>query len=84
MSDYTATFKSLDSKQLFNSLFKPHKESCGNYKKHSFQKEGSVLTDDIALMVLDAEFDKKKAKVSVNFGKEEGKWKVQQVTIEPK
>jgi hypothetical protein len=82
--DYVTTFKKLDNKQLFDALFKPHKEKCGNYKKHTFQKQGSVQTDDLVLMVLDTEFVKKKAKVSVNFGKEGGKWKIQQVTFDPK
>jgi len=83
-ADYISALKGLDSAQLYNALFKPHKETCGKYKKHTFRKDGSSHSDDVVLMVLDVEFDKKKAKVSVNFGKEDGKMKIQQVTIEPK
>lgn len=83
-ADYFSALKNTDNEQLYNALFKPSKETCGKYKQHTFQKEGSVVTDDAAVLVLDTAFEKKKAMVSVNFGKEDGKMKIQQVTIEPK
>jgi hypothetical protein len=82
-TDYIAALKNSDPQTLFDALYKNTKQSVGKYKKHTFKKDGSVHADDLILLVLDAEFEKKKAKVSVNLGKEEGKWKIQQVTIEP-
>jgi hypothetical protein len=81
-ADYISTFKALDATTLYNSLFKTHKENFGNYKSHVFVKEGSVKQNELALLVLDATFEKKKGKISINFGKDEGKLKIQQVTFE--
>ena len=77
--DYVSAFKGMHD-QLYPALIKPHKEKYGNYKSHSFIKDGSVATDDIVLLKLQVEFEKdKKVVVVVNLGKEEKAWKIQQV-----
>lgn len=83
-ADFIPEIQNGDTTQFFNLLFKPHKETCGKYKKHTFRKDGSVHTGEVALMILDAEFEKKKAKVMMNFFKQDGKWRIQGALIEPK
>jgi len=79
--DYIDSFKGM-AEQLYSVLVKPNKDKYGDYKSHTFVKEGSVAADDITLMILHVDFDKgKKVKVSVNFGKEGKSWKIQQVTF---
>jgi len=80
-ADYFSALKGQDAGVLYKALFEPAKNTYGNYKSHTFVKEGSVKTEGIALLVLSAQMEKKKAKITVNFGQEEGKWKIQQVTF---
>ena len=80
-ADYVDAFKTM-AEQLYPFLIKPSKDKYGEYKSHTFVKEGSVATDDITLLILQVDFDKqKKVKVSINFGKEGKAWKIQQVTF---
>jgi hypothetical protein len=81
--DYIDVLKQ-NAQSMYDISFKPHQAKLGKYKKHTFIKDGSVAAGDVTLLVLDAEFEKGKAKVSVNLMKEDGKLKIQQVTIEPK
>ena len=55
--------------------------SALNAVNHAAEGEWRWMNDREALV---AEFEKQKAKVTVNLGKEDGKLKIQQVTIEPK
>lgn len=83
-NDYIEALKG-SADQLYGVLFKPSKEKYGNYKSHTFVKDGSVATDDVVLLILNVEFEKeKKVKVAINFGKEGKDWKIQQVTFDPK
>jgi len=80
-ADYVDALKGM-AEQLYPFLIKPSKDKYGEYKSHTFVKEGSVATDDITLLILQVDFDKqKKVKVSINFGKEGKAWKIQQVTF---
>jgi len=80
-ADYVDTFKGM-AEQLYPVLIKPNKDKYGEYKSHTFVKDGSVATDDITLLILQVDFDKeKKVKVGINFGKEGKAWKIQQVTF---
>jgi hypothetical protein len=82
LADYVSAFKSLDADQLYKSLFKDrYKTKLGNFKSLTFQKEGSVYTDEVVLARFDGVFANKKAQIIVNFTKEDGKFKFQQVTI---
>jgi ABC-type transporter MlaC component len=82
--NYIDAFKGMPD-PLWNALFKPNKDKYGNYKKHTFVKEGSVATDDNILFVINVEFEKSKdIKVGVNLGKDGGKWKIQQVLFDVK
>jgi hypothetical protein len=79
--DYVSTFKGM-GEQLWPVLIKPSKDKYGNYKSHTFTKEGSVATDEITLLILHVDFEKeKKVKVGINFGKEGKDWKIQQITF---
>ncbi|MFT3883103.1 MAG: hypothetical protein QM703_26060 [Gemmatales bacterium] len=79
--NYIDAFKGM-AEQLYPALVKPHKDKYGDYKSHTFVKEGSVTADDITLLILQVDFDKeKKVKVGINFGKEGKTWKIQQVTF---
>lgn len=80
-ADYFSAFQGQNAEPLYKALFEPAKQKYGNYKSHTFVKEGSVKTDDIALLILSGQFAKSKAKVTINFGKENNKWKIQQVTF---
>jgi hypothetical protein len=80
-ADYFSALQGQNADVLYKALFEPAKQKYGTYKSHSFVKEGSVKTDDIALLILNGQFTKSKAKVNVNFGKENNKWKIQQVTF---
>ena len=74
--DYVDTFKGM-AEQLYPALIKPHKDKYGEYKSHTFVKEGSVNADEITLLILQVDFDKeKKVKVGINFGKEGKNWKI--------
>jgi hypothetical protein len=79
--NYIEAFKS-SGPQLWDALYKANKEKYGNYKSHTFVKEGSVTSDGITLLRLDVEFEKdKKVHVAINFGQEGKVWKIQQVTF---
>jgi hypothetical protein len=79
--DYVDVFKGM-AEQLYPALIKPHKDKYGDYKSHTFLKEGSTATDEITLLMLQVDFDKeKKVKVGINFGKEGKAWKIQQITF---
>jgi hypothetical protein len=73
-----------DTTPYYDTLFKPHKATCGKFRKLTFQKVGSAHVGDFATMTFEAEFEKKKARVSANFFKENGKMKIQAILIEPK
>lgn len=80
-ADYVDAFKNM-AEQLYPVLMKPHKDKYGNYKSHTFLKEGSTITEEVGLLMIQVEFEKeKKVKVGINFGKEGKNWKIQQVTF---
>ena len=80
-ADYIDAFKNM-AEQLYPVLMKPNKDKYGNYKSHTFLKEGSSSSDGVALLMLQVDFEKeKKVKVGINFGKEGKDWKIQQVTF---
>lgn len=79
--DYIDAFKNM-GEQLFPALIKPNRDKYGEYKSHTFLKEGSVADTEITLLMLQVDFDKeKKVKVGINFGKEGKAWKIQQITF---
>jgi hypothetical protein len=80
--DYVQALKSAGAEALWNALYAPNKKKYGKYVKHTFVKEGSATTDGITLLRMDVEFENdKKVHVVINFGQEEKKWKIQQVTF---
>lgn len=79
--DYIDAFKGM-AEQLYPALVKPNKEKYGDYKSHTFVKNGSYTADEITLLILQVDFDKeKKVKVGINLGKEGKTWKIQQITF---
>jgi hypothetical protein len=81
--DYVEALKGLGD-QMWPALFKPSKDKYGNYKSHTFVKKNSQITEEIALYVIEVEFEKeKKVPVGFNLQKEGKNWKIQQVTFNP-
>ena len=48
--DYIESFKGM-AEQLYPVLIKPNKDKYGEYKSHTFVKDGSVATDDITVAI---------------------------------
>lgn len=79
INDYVDTFKGMPE-AIYNALIKPNRDKYGEYKSHTFVKEGSSAADGNTLMYLLVDFDKeKKVKVGVNMGLEGKAWKIQQI-----
>lgn len=85
---YTGWAKSVESittEQVYDALYKKTaKKDLGNYKAKTlkFHKDGSVLTGEFLVVYFDAEFEKEKSgRISVNFAKEDGKYKLMQVQM---
>lgn len=82
--DYVEVFKNMPD-ALWGALYKMHKDKYGNYKSHTFVKEGSSTAEENGILMIQVEFEKAKAvKVGINFGMENKKWKIQQVTFDVK
>ena len=82
--NYIDAFKNMPD-ALWNAQFKPNKDKFGNYKSHTFVKDGSVATEDNILLVINVEFEKgKDIKVGVNLSKDGKAWKIQQVLFDVK
>lgn len=76
--------KALQTEQVFNALYinQAHPK-FGAYKSRTVIEGQSVFNDVTGLLVYDAVFAKGKALLSVNFFKENGQYKFQQVRIDP-
>lgn len=85
--DYAKDMSAIASEPTFNAMYGPTGAmGTGKYgkfvKRLELIKDQSVLEGENVLAQWRAEFAKvKKAKISVNFIKEDGKYKIQQVTL---
>lgn len=85
-ADWASTVKAITTEAAYNGLYKNMaKKELGDYKPKTlkFRKDGSVLSGDYLVVYFTAEFAKEKSGlVSVNFAKEDGKYKFMQVKLE--
>jgi hypothetical protein len=76
--------KSIQTEQTFNALYKNMAmKEYGTLKSRKINESRSTFSDVNGLIVYDAEFSKKKGILAVNFFKEGGKYKIQQVQMQP-
>ena len=82
--DYAKMVAAICTEQTFKTLYvnTAHKD-FGAYKSRSRDDSRSTFSDMNGLLVYKAVFAKKTGTLSVNFFKEDGEWKVQQVRIDP-
>ena len=76
--------KGIQTEVAFNGLYVGmyHKQ-YGTFKARKLVEAKSTFTDAIGLLVYNADFSSKKGTLSVNFFKEGGKFKIQQIRIGP-
>lgn len=76
--------KSIQTELAFSSMYVGmyHKQ-YGAFKSRKLVEAKSTFNDMMGLLVYNAEFSAKKGQLSVNFFKEGGKYKIQQIRIDP-
>ncbi len=82
--DYAKMVAAICTEQTFNSLYVnlAHKD-FGAYKSRTRDDSRSSFSEANGLLVYKGAFAKKSGTLSVNFFKEVGDWKIQQVRIDP-
>jgi hypothetical protein len=81
-ADYAKMMAAVATEGTFNLMYKS--QPYGKYVSRTPIKAETVLLGDNPLLVYQAEFEKnKKVKISVNFTKEDGAFKVMQIQIAP-
>ncbi|MBT9584550.1 hypothetical protein IV102_14495 [bacterium] len=55
----------------------------GTLKSRKINESKSTFSDRVGLIVYDAQFSQKKGTLAVNFFKEGGQYKIQQVQVQP-
>jgi len=79
-ADYAKMMAAVATDATFNAMYKS--QPFGKYISRQPIKAETVLVGDTPLLVYQAEFEKnKKVKISVNFIKEDGAFKVMQIQI---
>ena len=83
-ADYAKSMAAVATEQTFKSMYTDqYKKNLGDYVSRKPIDKETVLMGDFPLMVFDAEFSKeKKVKLSVNFTKEDGKFKIMQMRFD--
>jgi hypothetical protein len=83
--DFAKMMASIATQQVFNTMYRGmYFTTYGKYVTRTPIKEQTVLLGDSPLLVYAAEFEKnKKVKISVNFIKEEGVFKIMQIQFGP-
>ena len=84
-ADFAKMMASITTEQVFNSMYKGmYFTSYGKYVSRTPIKAETVLLGDSPLLVYAAEFEKnKKVKISVNFTKEGGAFKIMAIQFGP-
>ena len=76
--------KGICTEQAFTGLYQGvYRKQYGTFKGRKLVEAKSNFTDAIGLLVYNADFSSKKATLSVNFFSEGGKFKIQQIRIDP-
>lgn len=80
-ADYAKSLAGIATPQAFETMYKNnYMVNFGKYVSKTMIKGESVTTGDFPLFVYTAEFEKnKKVKVSCNFTKEDGNYKIMQI-----
>lgn len=86
-ADYAKTMAAVTTEQAFKTLYvDSYMANFGKYQSRTLVKDQTVIVPDapVALVVFEAVFEKNpKTKISVNFTREEGAWKVMQIQFAP-
>ncbi|MBI3925116.1 MAG: hypothetical protein HY319_06215 [Armatimonadetes bacterium] len=78
--DWAQLMSGIATEQSFNSLYvNMYKKNFGDYKSRTFVRERSSVAGDHAVVVYKAKFSKKDGDIGVNYFRENGKWKLQQI-----
>jgi hypothetical protein len=80
-ADYAKSMAGIATEAVFNSMYRGmYLPTYGKYISRTPIKAETVLLGDLPLLVYSAEFEKnKKVKISVNFTKEDGAFKIMQI-----
>lgn len=76
--------KALQTEQTFNTLYtNMYLKQFGTLKSKKLNEGESSFSPQVGLLVYNAEFSKKKGRLCVNFFKEGGQYKIQQLQVQP-
>jgi hypothetical protein len=82
--DWAQQMKAIQTDQAFNSLYvNMYHKDYGTYQSGTIDESRSTFADMNGLLVYKAKFSKKPGTLSVNFFKEGGDYKIQQIQVGP-
>lgn len=82
-ADYAKAMSGIATEQAFNSLYtNMYKKQFGDIKSRKLNTSRTTMPGENGLTVYDVTCSKKNAVLSVNWMKENGQWKVQQVQLQ--
>lgn len=83
-SGWAEQTKAIQTEQTFNALYtNMYLKQYGTLKSRAVDEKRSTFSTMNGLIVYNAVFSKKKGSLSVNFFKEGGAWKIQQLQVGP-
>lgn len=83
-SGWAQQTKALQTEQTFNALYtNMYLKQYGTLKSRAIDEKRSTFSTMNGLIVYNGVFSKKKGSLSVNFFKEGGAWKIQQLQVGP-
>ena len=83
-SGWAQQTKAMQTEQTFNALYtNMYLKQYGTLKSRKISESTSSFGPMNAVLMYNADFSKKKGKLAVNFFKEGGQWKIQQLQVAP-
>ncbi len=83
-SGWAQQTKAIQTEQTFKSLYSNmYLKDYGTLKNRKISDSASTFGPMNAVLIYNADFSKKKGKLAVNFFKEGGAWKIQQLQVTP-
>lgn len=83
-SNWAEQTKAIQTEQAFTTLYtNMYLKQYGTLKNRKINESKSSFGPMNAVLFYDADFSKKKGKLAVNWFKEGGKWKIQQLQVNP-
>ncbi len=83
-SGWAQQTKAIQTEQTFNALYtNMYLKQYGTLKNRKISESTSSFGPMNAVLMYDADFSKKKGKLAVNWFKEGGAWKIQQLQVSP-